>query len=62
MFYPVFYPLIGLVFAIALLSVPGCSGGNDLQPIDTEDAEFSSAEDYAAYDREMIELSAGQSE
>ena len=40
----------------------GCAGGDDAQPIDTSGAEFSNAEDYAAYDIEMAKLEEGQSE
>lgn len=54
--------IISLVFAFFVACVAGCSSDEGSHAIDTAGAEFSSAEDYAEYDREMIEQSAGQSE
>lgn len=38
----------------------GCGPSDPLTKVDAENAEFASPEDYAAYDLEMAELSAGQ--
>ncbi|TWT83053.1 hypothetical protein CA13_45160 [Planctomycetes bacterium CA13] len=40
----------------------GCGHQDSVTRIDASDAEFSSPEDYAQYDAEMAELSAGQQE
>lgn len=52
---------LSIATMLLLLSV-GCTGGDAVQSIDTDGADFSSAEDYQAYDLEMATLSEGQQE
>lgn len=47
---------------LPLLLLIGCENRSAPGPIDTTDAGFSTANDYAAYDEEMIELANGQTE
>ena len=49
------------VLIVGFTCLVGCQG-ETLGRIDTAEAEFSSAEDYAAYDLEMESLSKGQPE
>ena len=49
------------VLIVGMACLAGCQR-ETLDRVDTADAAFSSAEDYAAYDREMEMLSNGQPE
>lgn len=56
------YRLGGMVMLLPLVFCLGCNNHPTRGPIDTTGAEFSTADDYAAYDEEMIELASGQTE